>query len=148
MCDCASALLHIVRQIGVGTCCLPGPGWEENFWECQRVSLYTNQALPAHTNMLRQPNTYKNADRKNNRLIILEIEHSTSREQQDNNLVCDGFHILGQLEGLHFGHICVHSNKFALDWTCDTENTEQTATTGSEENKCVIAESHDCESGC
>lgn len=45
--------------MGAGTGCLPGPGWEENFWECQRVSLYTNQAFPAQMNMLRKPNTWR-----------------------------------------------------------------------------------------
>lgn len=45
--------------MAAGTCCLPGPGWEENFRECQRVSLYTNQAFPAQTNMLRKPNTWR-----------------------------------------------------------------------------------------
>lgn len=61
--------------MGAGTCCLPGPDWEANFWECQRVSLYTNQAFPAQMNMLRKPNTWRSST------IIKEIRRKDTRIQ-------------------------------------------------------------------
>ena len=56
---CVRVCVCVCDHMAAGTWVLWGTDWPANFCACQRVSLYTNQALPAHTHTLRKPNTWE-----------------------------------------------------------------------------------------